>query len=53
VRPSTTPPTYYATDAAALDKKLFGSADALTESFTSPSGLFYVGKVWEDVSTGN
>jgi peptide/nickel transport system substrate-binding protein len=36
---------YYATDPAVIDKSLFNSVDALTESFTSPSGLFYVGQV--------
>lgn len=36
---------YYATDAKALDAKLFGDTYPLTESFTAPSGLFYDPKV--------
>jgi len=36
---------YYATNAKAIDEKLFGDAYPLTESFTAPSGLFYDPKV--------
>jgi peptide/nickel transport system substrate-binding protein len=36
---------YYATNSAALDKKLFGDTYPVTESFTAPAGLFYEPKV--------
>jgi peptide/nickel transport system substrate-binding protein len=36
---------YYATDASLLDSKLFGDVYPLTQSFTTPSGLFYDPKV--------
>lgn len=32
---------YYATDAASLDKNLFGDTYPVGESFTAPAGLFY------------
>lgn len=36
---------YYATDASLLDQKIFNDAEPVTESFTSPGGLFYEPKV--------
>lgn len=36
---------YYATDAKAIDEKIYAGSCPLTESFTGPSGLFYEPKV--------
>ena len=36
---------YYATNASLLDRKIFNDAEPVTESFTSPGGLFYEPKV--------
>lgn len=36
---------YYATNAKLLDKKIFNDVEPVTQSFTSPGGLFYEPKV--------
>lgn len=36
---------YYATDAAVIDKELFGDTFPVTESFLAPGGLFYTGDI--------